>query len=218
MDTSDISNQGRTRQTHTPEEKQSAESHVNSKQDLPPPKPKEERGVRSDVSPPLSNVTFNNFIHILAVIALAFVGWYIYRATTVAVAAVKGTVSSATQSPLWGLFGAGSSKQAGGQATQDESRAQLSVESRIEELAQALGMPSPDLASAIAGAVKEYVPPASLSSIASGARKTGGSEIVAELLGEGRDGEENGGAKSPMGGVAATLGSMVGTDDVPGDW
>jgi len=40
------------------------------------------------------------------------------------------------------------------------------VEDRINELASALGMPPKDLASAIAGAVREYVPPASLSSIA----------------------------------------------------
>lgn len=45
------------------------------------------------------------------------------------------------------------------------------VEDRINALAEALGMPSKDLASAIAGAVKEYVPPATLSSIA--AHETG---------------------------------------------
>lgn len=45
------------------------------------------------------------------------------------------------------------------------------VERRINELAAALGIPSKDLASAIAGAVREYVPRASLSSIA--AHQTG---------------------------------------------
>lgn len=42
-----------------------------------------------------------------------------------------------------------------------------SVEGKINDLAKALGMPSKDLASAIAMAVRQYVPPASLSSVAS---------------------------------------------------
>ena len=46
-----------------------------------------------------------------------------------------------------------------------------SVEDRINGLARALGIPSKELASAIAGAVRQYVPPASLSSIA--AKETG---------------------------------------------
>ncbi|KXN83759.1 hypothetical protein AN958_01086 [Leucoagaricus sp. SymC.cos] len=41
-----------------------------------------------------------------------------------------------------------------------------SVEDQINDLAQALGMPSRDLASAIAVAVRNYVPPASLLSVA----------------------------------------------------
>ena len=58
----------------------------------------------------------------------------------------------------------------GGQ-TGVKGRIELSVEERINELASALGMPSKDLASAIANAVREYVPPASLSSIS--AHQTG---------------------------------------------
>lgn len=53
-----------------------------------------------------------------------------------------------------------------------------SVEDRINGLARALGIPSKELASAIAGAVRQYVPPASLSSIA--AKETG--EVVENLL------------------------------------
>ena len=53
-----------------------------------------------------------------------------------------------------------------------------SVEKRINDLAEALGIPSKDLAGAIAVAVREYVPPASLSSVA--AEETG--EIVQEML------------------------------------
>ena len=53
-----------------------------------------------------------------------------------------------------------------------------SVEDRINGLARALGIPSKELASAIAGAVRHYVPSASLSSIV--AKETG--EIVESLL------------------------------------
>lgn len=57
------------------------------------------------------------------------------------------------------------------QVNSGTGRADLSVEERINELASALGMPSKDLASAIAIAVREYVPPASLSSVS--AHQTG---------------------------------------------
>ena len=53
-----------------------------------------------------------------------------------------------------------------------------SVEDRINGLANALGIPSRELASAIAGAVRQYVPPASLSSIA--AKETG--KVLESLL------------------------------------
>ena len=61
------------------------------------------------------------------------------------------------------------------------------VEDRINALAEALGMPSKELASAIAGAVRAYVPPASLSSVA--ARETG--EAVNMLLKESEAGTED---------------------------
>ncbi|EEB99073.1 hypothetical protein MPER_01309 [Moniliophthora perniciosa FA553] len=56
-----------------------------------------------------------------------------------------------------------------------------SVEDRINALALARGMPRQDLARAIAGAVKEYVPPASLTSIRE--RETAG-PAVDVLLGK----------------------------------
>lgn len=53
-----------------------------------------------------------------------------------------------------------------------------SVEDRINGLARELGIPSKELASAIAGVVRQYVPPASLSSIA--AKETG--KVMESLL------------------------------------
>ncbi|KAI0047691.1 hypothetical protein FA95DRAFT_1195525 [Auriscalpium vulgare] len=197
-----------------------------SKTDLPPSKPKEDRGVRSGVSPPLSSITFNNFVHAISFVALLFVAWYTYRATTVAVATVKGGVESAAQSPLLTFIGLGSRKapsasgaSTSGGADGDSTGAPLSVEQRIEELAKALGVPSPDLSSAIAAAVREYVPPASLSSVAQEARRTGSSDVVEELVGGRKEEQQQGGgARGGVGGVAGTVGSLVGTDDVPGDW
>jgi len=55
-----------------------------------------------------------------------------------------------------------------------------SVEDRINGLARALGIPSKELASAIAGAVRQHVPSAVVSSIA--AKETG--EVVESLLNE----------------------------------
>jgi len=90
------------------------------------------------------------------------------------------------------------------------------VEDRINALADALGMPSRDLASAIAGAVKQYVPPASLSSVA--AHQTG--EAVDTLLKETektdeqrkreKDAEGGGGIAE---GIASGMGSFVGMDE-----
>jgi len=67
-----------------------------------------------------------------------------------------------------------------------------SVEDRINGLARALGIPSKELASAIAGAVRQYVPSASLSSIV--AKETG--EVVESLL---KAEEMPGGMKQAMG-------------------
>ena len=53
-----------------------------------------------------------------------------------------------------------------------------SVEDRINGLAKVLGIPSKELASAIAGAVRQYVPSAVVSSIAE--KETG--EVVERLL------------------------------------
>jgi hypothetical protein len=78
-----------------------------------------------------------------------------------------------------------------------------SVEERINALASALGMPSNELASAIAGAVRSYVPPASLSSVA--AKETG--EAVKVLLSEpnGDQGHTSGSAAETFAGVVGDI-------------
>jgi hypothetical protein len=76
------------------------------------------------------------------------------------------------------------------------------VEDRLNALAEALGIPPKELASAIAGVVKEHVPPASISSMA--AKETG--QTVKVLLNQ--DQEATGAPGSDFG-----LGGMVGTEE-----
>jgi len=76
------------------------------------------------------------------------------------------------------------------------------VEDRLNALAEALGIPPKELASAIAGVVKEHVPPASISSMA--AKETG--QTVKVLLNQ--DQEETEAPASDFG-----FGGMVGTEE-----
>lgn len=93
------------------------------------------------------------------------------------------------------------------------------VEDKINELAKALGMPSKDLASAIAGAVAQYVPPATLSSVA--AHETGPA-VEALIKGASEGGKEEEKAKQQadengdagvLGGVVSGMGTFVGMDE-----
>ena len=91
----------------------------------------------------------------------------------------------------------------------------LTVEDRINGLAQAFGVPSSDLARAIAGAVRHHVPPASLSSVI--AKETGEAvrfltdddEFVGGNLGQGTKG-------SASDSSAGIFGSVVGSNDFVG--
>jgi hypothetical protein len=58
----------------------------------------------------------------------------------------------------------------------------LDVERRIEELADALGVDPVDFARAIADAVRQLVPPASLSLLANEAKERSGRRIMDALL------------------------------------
>ncbi|KAF7324597.1 hypothetical protein MKEN_00501000 [Mycena kentingensis (nom. inval.)] len=94
------------------------------------------------------------------------------------------------------------------------------VEDRITALAKELGIPSRDLASAIAVAVKQHIPPASLSSIA--AHQTG--EAVSAMLkaseedskvaqGKPQGDEDDEGSAGIVGSVAEGVGAFVGMDE-----
>ena len=143
-------------------------SNVQSKADLPPPR--DRKGIRP-VSPPLSNISFRRFTHYLAVAVGLIFALYAWRLTVWKAEAggwwnlALGRRPQSTPSVFNGNKGDPVSTQemAGG--------GDLSVEERINALASVLGMPSKDLASAIASAVHDYVPPATLTSVA--AHQTG---------------------------------------------
>jgi len=147
-------------------------SAVRSKEDLPPSR--DHKGTRS-VSPPLSNTSLKRFNYYLAIVATLLLAFYAWRLTAwKAEAGGWWNLMLGKQPPA---FRDSSDESSSGtnvafqSAQTGRDRAGLSVEERINELASALGMPSKDLASAIAVAVHEYVPPATISSIA--AHQTG---------------------------------------------
>ena len=145
----------------------------NPSTDLPPER--DRKGIRP-VSPPLSHVPLSRFNYILGLLATTIAAFYVWRLLQ-----WKAEVGG-----WWNLAlgkrppqlqhrdaGAGTWTGAGADARRfgDGTGESGEVERRIDELASALGIPSKDLANAIAGAVREYVPPASLSSVA--AHETG---------------------------------------------
>ncbi|KAI0323419.1 hypothetical protein GY45DRAFT_1332553, partial [Cubamyces sp. BRFM 1775] len=141
----------------------SKSSAVKSPSDLPPPR--DRKGIRP-VSPPLSHTPlhrFNYYIVLFATLAIAFYGWRLLQwkaevggwwnlALGKRPPGAEAIVGTATATPT--------------STASVSSKGAPTVEDRINDLAAALGMPSSDLAAAIADAVREHVPPASLSSVA----------------------------------------------------
>jgi hypothetical protein len=178
----------------------SHESRITTKkEDLPPPRSKEDRGVRSDVKNPLEQVRLTTFIHVLIYFLLVILAWYTYRTTLVAVDAFRsrgGAFSfpstsasssfSAYADPIWQSI---SRRVSWGSRGYPRFPGFLrhpyaDVERRVEELADALGVRPLDLANAIADAVHQLVPTETLASLASEAKKTGGGRIMDALRGE----------------------------------
>jgi hypothetical protein len=176
----------RIRQSASPERPSfstASESHNTKKEDPPPLKAKEERGIRTDVQKPLEQVRFSTFIYILICVLLTFVGWYIYRTAIVTLDTFKFTNVSGSANPIW-KFIVGECKDGSPRYGPKSWCTRSGVERRIEELAEAFGVPPLEFARAIASAVRKVVPPSSLSSLASEAKKTGGGRIMDVLSGE----------------------------------
>lgn len=167
------------------------------------------------VSPPLSSTRLNRFIYLLVGLTALLCAFYTYRLVqhkrnvggwwNVAL----GRQQQNTYTQTWQENGAVShNTNKYGYNRGNE------VEERLNALADALGMPSKELASAIAGAVRAYVPPASMSSVA--AKETG--EAVKVLLSEPEAKEQEAATKqdgSPgvVGGIIHGVGSFAGMDE-----
>lgn len=184
-----------------------------AKEDLPPKR----QGKRLQrVEPPLKSTRLTNLIYLLVLLSTLLTAFYSYRLVQ-----WKSDVGG------WSNLALGRNPPRA-QATPviesqtvhrrrrgEQNTGDAEVEDKINALAEALGMPSQDLARAIAAAVREYVPPASLSSIKE--RETG-KPAVEELLrgeGEGKTVESHM-AEPTIGvveGVVNKLDSFVGFDE-----
>ncbi|KAJ3815624.1 hypothetical protein F5876DRAFT_30180 [Lentinula aff. lateritia] len=179
-----------------------------TKANLPP---KREGKPLRRVQPPLKHTRLTNLIYVLVILSTILTAFYSYRMLQ-----WKSDVGG-----WWNL--ALGKRPPAAQATpvdtgfnnrRRDTTDSGGVEDKINALAEALGMPPQDLAKAIAVAVREYVPPASLSSIK---QKETGKPAVDELLrgnGEGNTVE----ADEPqstgiVGGVFRNMDSFVGLDE-----
>ena len=138
---------------------------VKTKEDLPPPR--DHRGLRS-VKLPLWDVPLHRFNYYIALFATLVLAFYAWRLTAwKAEAGGWWNLAMGKRPPVAQDTAPAVSVPPGVTPTASVAGGgDLTVEQRINELASALGVPSKDLASAIASAVHDYVPPATLSSIA----------------------------------------------------
>ncbi|KAJ7263146.1 hypothetical protein B0H12DRAFT_1201262 [Mycena haematopus] len=183
--------------------------HQNS--DLPP---KREAPMLVPVSKPLASTRLNRLIYLLLLLSTLLSAYYGYRVVQWKTDVGGWWNLAVGKRPPQLKFDDGEPSKTKGR--RGKKATEETVEDRINALADALGMPSRDLASAIAGAVKQYVPPASLSSVA--AHQTG--EAVEALLkgteksDEQREAEKNAeGGGGVVEGIAHGMGSFVGMDE-----
>ncbi|KAK0465831.1 hypothetical protein IW261DRAFT_1522151 [Armillaria novae-zelandiae] len=150
------------------------------------------------VSAPLFTTRLSRLIYLLVLLSTMLTAYYSYR-----------VVQWKTEVGGWWEISTGKRPSS---IKMEHGRVE-GVEDRINALAEALGVPSKDLARAIASAVREYVPPASLSALK---EKETGSPVVDELLKEpqghspGHPSDQAGGI---VGGMMSGVESFVGMDE-----
>lgn len=138
-------------------------SAAKSSSDLPPSR--DRKGIRS-VSPPLSGTPLHRFNYSIVLFGVLILSFYAWRWIqwkndaggwwNMAMGRRTPGADALNTNPTGASYGGANEREKG----------EPTVEDRINELAAALGMPSSDLAAVIAEAVREHVPPASLSSVA----------------------------------------------------
>ncbi|EAU81618.1 hypothetical protein CC1G_02634 [Coprinopsis cinerea okayama7 len=143
--------------------------------DLPPPR--RSRALKP-VPLPLENTSLKRLIYILVLFTTILSAFYSYRIIQHKSAVGGWWNLLLGRQPPQAHTGTQPVETQWQQPTAGGVRHQGSIEAKITDLASAFGIPPSELASAIAVAVRNYVPPASLSSIA--AKETG--DIVHVLL------------------------------------
>ncbi|TFK35912.1 hypothetical protein BDQ12DRAFT_687749 [Crucibulum laeve] len=194
----------------------SSASSTSTQANLPPPR--KSQPMRS-VKPPLADARLSKFVYILIILTSLLAAFYSYRVVQHK-SEVGGwwNLAMGRRPPQMATPGNPAGGKIGKMGTKPRAKGEDTVEDRINALAQALGMPSNELASAIAVAVKQYVPPASLSSVA--AKETGpavealvkgASEDVVEGVSSVAAAEAS--AAGVVGGVVSGMESFVGMDE-----
>ncbi|KAJ7741180.1 hypothetical protein DFH07DRAFT_981742 [Mycena maculata] len=178
--------------------------------------PKRDTPMLKPVSKPLSSTRLPRLIYLLLILSTLLSAYYGYRVVQWKTEVGGWWNLALGKRPPQLKYDDAQRPKSAGKGKKGKKDAGETVEDRINALADALGMPSKDLASAIAGAVKQYVPPASLSSVAS--HQTG--EAVDVLLKSTSDDSEHdteaqrdaegGGFAS---GIASGMGNFVGMDE-----
>ncbi|KIJ53328.1 hypothetical protein M422DRAFT_202242 [Sphaerobolus stellatus SS14] len=174
-------------------------TNLDSPSDLPPNRTGKITA-KHKVRLPGYNVKFSTFIYLLSALAFVFIGWNTYRIFqwksaaggwwNLALGRTVPTTGESNGNP-------GYDPDSTWKRNFNKEADRVSVEDHIQALAAALGMPSKELATAIAEAVKNYVPPASLSSI-SAAEATSTGEAVKVLVGENDEPEPGTGLKDKI--------------------
>lgn len=160
------------------------------------------------VSAPLSSTRLSRLIYLLALITTALAAYYSWR-----------VMQWKTEVGGWWNLALGVPPKSHTEKGQGSSESGSdTVEAHIIALALSLGVPAPDLAKAIAGAVRAYVPPASLSSVSESARATDGklSPVLEELLRQSGADEQvdvNADSTATPGVVESVIGGFVGMDE-----
>ncbi|KAF5392527.1 hypothetical protein D9757_002227 [Collybiopsis confluens] len=181
-------------------------STATTKKNLPP---KREGKRLQPVNPPLKSIRLSNLIYILVLLSTLLTAFYSYR-----------LVQWKSEVGGWWNLALGKKPPVAqttpvysGQQRHSKDQHSNGVEDKINALAEALGMPSKDLALAIAVAVREYVPPASLSSIKE--RETGTAvDILLRGNGEGKTIETSEPTSTGVvEGVVRNMDSFVGMDE-----
>jgi hypothetical protein len=117
--------------------------------DLPPPRKSD--AIKRNVSPPLSNTHLHRLIYLLVFVTALLSLYYVYHAVQWKVAEW-----SAVLSPRHGGMKNGENDRSEYATTW---RGEKGVEDQIDKLARMLGVPRAELASAVAGVVREHVTP-----------------------------------------------------------